>query len=286
MRIALAAAALVLVARPAAAQDRQDGAGAADSTRRPALVIETFAFAAPQPATHRPPPLMPRDPGWRRPMPTLPLPPLPIARTVAHADGAGAVVPRRPPLPAPPAATADGEGLELVGVAVADLLTERLLATGRVAIVDRAMFEAEVGRHAPSSGDSLSAVAAAARRLGVRYLVRGSVVEFGSDESRAGAGGGRGVPFLGGLFVKRRKTRVVLAARLVHVETGLVVATARGEGTSKKGGSVAGGGIGGGVGGVVGTSTDARSSAPGEAMGRAVDALAAELAARFDQGRQ
>jgi curli biogenesis system outer membrane secretion channel CsgG len=279
MRISVVAQPLVLAALALARPTPAQLPSAVADSGRPALAVEPFEFAAPRPAAYRVPPPMPGYPGVRRPMPPV-LSPFPISRTVAND---GSTLPPPPPMPRSGAVVDDG--MAGVGIAVADLVTERLLATGRVAIVDRGLFDAEVARSA-GAGDSLSAVVAAARRMGVRYIVRGSVVEFGSDERRVGAGGGGSLSALGGVFLKRRKTRVVLVARLVHVETGFVVATARGEGESKKGGSIAGGGIGGGVGGVLGTSDDARSSGPSEAMGRAVDALAAELAARFDRGAQ
>ena len=293
MRTALAACLCALV--PAAAVAAQQLQPSRYDVR-PALAILPFdlaAIGAPAPAAagSAPPPPPPRprpQPGGasmppvfappRRPRLPIPVPrpSFPLAASLAARPVAGGNADS--PATAPTMATPDGAGG--VGVGIADLLAERLLAVGLFRLVERRELGALDGERRLGQSGTDSAEAATLRRarlMGARYLIAGSVVQFGTDASHVAAGGGlRGV--FGGFIFRRRLTRVALLARVVDVETGEIIAVVRGIGDSRKGGSLTLGGLGGGAGGIATVGSDAwRNSALGEATERAVAQLGERL---------
>ena len=166
------------------------------------------------------------------------------------------------------------------GVAVADLLVNRLLATGRFRVLDAAQLEAL--RRSDCAGRRPGKECRSSRRRAPRpgelYLITGSLTRMGRDDRSVGLlGGAHGI--LAALGFRRPRTQVGLSARLVDAASGEVVASVSSLGTSRRGGSAAIGGLGRGTGAGVAVGGGARTAATGEAIERAVDALARALVA-------
>jgi curli biogenesis system outer membrane secretion channel CsgG len=144
-----------------------------------------------------------------------------------------------------------------LGVGIADMLIEKLLATGQFRLLERKPQESTTGRH---------------------FIVTGSVTRFGFEERNVG-GFAANVATMGLLSVKRHKTDVVLTARVINAATGEIVASMTSEGISGKGGGlrVFGMGSNGAGGGDLSTS-NFRSTAIGQATERAVAHLAEKIA--------
>jgi curli biogenesis system outer membrane secretion channel CsgG len=143
-----------------------------------------------------------------------------------------------------------------LGIGIADMLIERLLATGQFRLLER------------KPADSASRA---------QFIVTGSVTRFGFEERNAG-GLVASVATMGLLSVKQHKTDVVLTARIIKASTGEIVASMTGEGVSGKGGGLRVFGIGsnGAAGGDISTS-NFRSTAIGQATERAVAHLAEKI---------
>lgn len=259
-----AAVTLSLLVLPAASN-------AQDVLPRPSIVVDAFSFAAllesrlQPPAPRYPAPLP--YPRLGRPAPTFPVGGWGVAplRRVSADE-------RRPS----PSSAGEDTQLAQLGQGIADLLVERLLRTGRFRILERRALEA-IERE--QRLDVIAGGMQAAKLAGARYYVTGSVTRFGTeDQNFLGGGGTRG--FLGLLGIRRRRTEVVLVARVVDTRTGEIVASVRGAGESNRGSGFTVGGLGGGAGGIgnVGSS-EFRSSALGQATEQAVEMLATELAA-------
>ena len=112
----------------------------------------------------------------------------------------------------------------------------------------------------------------------------GSITQFGVEKKGFGLGGlgiGRGGFGAGKVGTQKGKAKVKLTGRIVDVNTAEILASAKGEGKSKRSGLIlggAGGGRGGiGAGGISMTSSDFRETILGEATEMAVTSLANEL---------
>jgi curli biogenesis system outer membrane secretion channel CsgG len=143
-----------------------------------------------------------------------------------------------------------------LGIGIADMLIEKLLATGQFRLLERKPQDSAARAH---------------------YVVTGSVTRFGFEERNMG-GLAASVATMGLLSVKQHKTDVVLTARVINAATGEIVASMTGEGISGKGGGlrVFGMGSNGAGGGDVSTS-NFRSTAIGQATERAVTHLAEKI---------
>jgi hypothetical protein len=136
-------------------------------------------------------------------------------------------------------------------------------------------------------------IAEIGKALGVKYLIVGSVTKFGTEENNKSVGGGAfgGGKFgLGRVGTSKGKANVAITARMVDVTTGEIMASARGEGTSKRSGLLLGGAGGGGAGGggdIAFGSSDFRDTILGEATETAVVMIASEttLVSRRMEGR-
>jgi curli biogenesis system outer membrane secretion channel CsgG len=139
---------------------------------------------------------------------------------------------------------------------IADMLIEKLLATGQFRVMERKPLE-------PGSG--------------AQFIVTGSVTKFGFEENNFG-GIAANMATMGLLSFTQHKTEVTLTARVINAATGEIVASMSGEGLSKKGGGLRIAGIGAhGFGGVDVNSSNFRASAIGEATERAVSNLAERI---------
>jgi curli biogenesis system outer membrane secretion channel CsgG len=143
-----------------------------------------------------------------------------------------------------------------LGIGIADMLIEKLLATGQFRLLER------------KAQDSASAA---------HFIVTGSVTRFGFEERNVG-GFAANFATMGLLSVKQHKTDVVLTARIINAATGEIVASMTSEGISGKGGGVRVLGIGNnGAGGGDLSTSNFRSTAIGQATERAVAHLAEKI---------
>ncbi len=143
-----------------------------------------------------------------------------------------------------------------LGIGIADMLIEKLLATGQFRLLERKPQESTSGAH---------------------FIVSGSVTRFGFEERNVG-GFAANFATMGLLSVKQHKTDVVLTARIINAATGEIVASMTSEGLSGKGGGVRIFGMGnGGAGGGDLSTSNFRSTAIGQATERAVAHLAEKI---------
>jgi curli biogenesis system outer membrane secretion channel CsgG len=176
-----------------------------------------------------------------------------------------------------------------LGAGIADMLVEKLLATGQFRLLERKQFDATLREQGIGTGTVSSSTpaeldaSARARMTGARYMVTGSVTKFGFEEHQVG-GFATSVATFGLLSVKRHTTDVKLTARVIDIATGEIVAAFDGEGISNKGGgvSVMGMGANGGGGGSA-QNTNFKETAIGEATERAVQNLSEKLEAKRQQ---
>jgi curli biogenesis system outer membrane secretion channel CsgG len=152
----------------------------------------------------------------------------------------------------------DGENYDpsQLGIGIADMLVEKLLATGQFRLIERQ----------PVASGS-----------GAQLIVTGSVTRFGFEERNVG-GLVASVATMGMLGYKQHKTEVALTARVINAATGEIVASMSAEGASGKGGGLRVFGMGSnGAGGADINSTNFRATAIGQATGRAVANLAEKI---------
>lgn len=143
-----------------------------------------------------------------------------------------------------------------LGTGIADMLIEKLLATGQFRLLERKPLESASG---------------------AQFIVTGSVTRFGFEERNVG-GLVAAVATMGLLSYKQHKTEVVLTARVINAATGEIVASMSGEGASGKGGGLRVFGMGSnGAGGADISSSNFRSTAIGQATERAVANLAEKI---------
>ena len=143
-----------------------------------------------------------------------------------------------------------------LGIGIADMLIEKLLATGEFRLLERKPLDSTSRAH---------------------FIVSGSVTRFGFEERNVG-GFAANIATMGLLSVKQHKTDVVLTARIINAATGEIVASMTGEGVSGKGGGVRVFGMGSnGAGGGDLSTSNFRSTAIGQATERAVVHLAEKI---------
>lgn len=143
-----------------------------------------------------------------------------------------------------------------LGIGIADMLVEKLLATGQFRLVERN----------PTNAGS-----------GAQFIVSGSVTRFGFEERNVG-GIFASVATMGMLGYKQHRTEVALTARIINAATGEIVASMQSDGASGKGGGLRVFGMGSnGMGGADVSSSNFRSTAIGQATERAVNELAAKI---------
>ncbi len=179
-------------------------------------------------------------------------------------------------------------GTEDIGEGISDLIVDELVNDGSFRVFERKRLNtllAEQNFQDSDRVDPTAKLAKIGKMLGVKYVVAGSVTKFGTEQSSKGVGaGGFGSRFgVGAVGTSKGKANVAITARIIDVETGEIMASAKGDGTSKRSGFLlggAGGGSGGGGGGVINFSaSDFRDTILGEATETAVKATVAKLVA-------
>lgn len=174
-----------------------------------------------------------------------------------------------------------------IGKGIADLIVEKLVATGKYSVIERKALDKILTEQNFSNSDRADANSAAkiGRVLGVDAIIMGSITQFGRDDQSRDFGGGA-LSRLSGRFgiggVKRTEAKAVvgISARMVNTDTAEIFATAKGLGEStRKGTSLLGAGGGSVMGGGRAdmTSKNFANTILGEAVNAAVDQLCLQL---------
>src|SRR5947209_1006781 len=131
-----------------------------------------------------------------------------------------------------------------IGKGIADLLVDKLVTDGTYSVIERKALEKILAEQNFSNSDRADANTAAkiARILGVDAIVIGSITQFGRDDKKTDVGGGAlgglaGRYGLGGVGKRESKAVVAITARLINVETGEILASATGHGSSQRSGT-------------------------------------------------
>lgn len=175
-----------------------------------------------------------------------------------------------------------------IGKGISDMLVDRLVNGGAYSVIERKALDKLIAEQNFSNSDRADPNSAAkiGKLLGVHLMIIGSITQFGRDDKHVGVGGrafgGFGSKYgFGGVGKKDAKAVVVLTARLVNVDTGEILASATGQGESKRGGLNMLGGGGdwkdGGGGSLDMGSSNFGSTIIGEAVNSAVTDLAGKL---------
>jgi len=174
-----------------------------------------------------------------------------------------------------------------IGKGIADMLVDELVNDGSYRLIERKRLDAILAEQNFSNSDradpSAASVAQIGKALGVKYMVVGSITKFGTEDSKKSVGGGGwgGGRFgVGRVGTSQGKATVAITARIIDTTTGEIMASARGEATSKRSGLLLGGGGGGGAGAMGGISmgsSDFRDTILGEATEAAVTDVATKL---------
>jgi len=180
-------------------------------------------------------------------------------------------------------------GNQDIGEGISDLLVDELVNDGSYRVIERKRLDAILAEQNFSQSEradpSAKTLAQVGKVLGVKYLIVGSVTKFGTENSNKSVGGGGfGSKYgLGNVGTSKGKANVAIAARMIDTTTGEIMASAKGEGTSKRSGlllaGAGGGGGGAGVGHIDFGSSNFRDTILGEATDAAVKTTAEKLIA-------
>ena len=185
-------------------------------------------------------------------------------------------------------------GNQDIGKGIADLVVNALVDDGTFLVVDRKRLQSVLGEQNLSNSEradpSAKTVAQLQKILGAKYLITGTITKFGAENSNksVGAGGiGGGKLGIGNVGKSSGKANVAISLHVVDTSTSVIVATAKGEGTSKRGGfSVGGAGAGGGkagMGDINFGASDFKDTIIGEATEAAVKQLVENLLTKKDR---
>jgi curli biogenesis system outer membrane secretion channel CsgG len=179
-------------------------------------------------------------------------------------------------------------GNQDIGKGVADMMIDELVNDGAFRVIERKRLDAILAEQNFSASEradpSAKTLAAVGKVLGIKYLIVGSITKFGLESSSKSVGaGGFGSKFgIGNVGKSQGKANVAIAARLIDTATGEIMASAKGDGTSKRSGLLlagAGGGAAAGMGSINFGASDFRDTILGEATEAAVKATVAKIIA-------
>jgi curli biogenesis system outer membrane secretion channel CsgG len=165
-----------------------------------------------------------------------------------------------------------------IGKGVADQIIDELVNDSTFRVIERKKLDTVLAEQDFAQSDradpSAAKLAKVGKVLGVKYILAGSITKFGSEKKSTG-GSFKGV----GLGVGKAKTEVGLTVRVIDATTGEILISAKGLGTSKKGGgfAFAKGGTSFGTG-----SSEFRESAIGEAQAMAAAEIVKAIVAKKD----
>jgi curli biogenesis system outer membrane secretion channel CsgG len=169
------------------------------------------------------------------------------------------------------------------GVALSDLLTDRMVNGGQFNVVDRSHLNATLGEHqltASGEVDPRTAISAG-RLVGAHYLITGNILQL-DQTGASGASAGSVLPGWVGAAagsVNTHRVTIKVAVRVIDARTGQIVQSFADE-ASRSGTSWSGGGWGGGAAGSYNNQQFANSD-----MGHLIDDEAAKIASALDPSR-
>jgi curli biogenesis system outer membrane secretion channel CsgG len=173
-----------------------------------------------------------------------------------------------------------------IGKGIADMIVTDLVKDGTFSVIERKRLDTILQEQNFSNSDRANPTSAAkiGKVLGINAMVVGSITQFGLENKSmnlGGIGGALGGWGAGRVGTKEGKAAVAIDARIIDVNTGEIVATATGKGTSKRSGMLLGGGGGGGggfgAGGIDMGSSNFQDTILGEATRAAVSNLVTQL---------
>ncbi len=163
-----------------------------------------------------------------------------------------------------------------IGKGMADQVVDGLVNDGTFRVIERKKLDTVLAEQDFAQSDradpSAAKLAKIGKVLGVKYIIAGSITKF-STEKRGGGVRVKGI----GLGGSKAKSEVALTARVIDATTGEILISAKGLGSSSKGGGAefASSGF------AVGTSSEEwRSSGLGEAQEKACTEFVASLVAK------
>ena len=178
-------------------------------------------------------------------------------------------------------------GNQDIGKGIADMIVDELVNDGSFRVIERKRLDAILAEQNFSNSDradpSAKTLAAGGKVLGVKYLIVGSITKFGLESSKKSVGGGGfGGKFgIGAVGKSEGKANVAITARIIDTKTAEIMASAKGDGTSKRSGLLLAGAGGGGGGAGAGmlnfSASDFHDTILGEATETAVKATVAKL---------
>ncbi len=179
--------------------------------------------------------------------------------------------------------TSDWYGNFQPGIALSDLLTDRMVNDGRFNVVDRSHLSSTLGEHQlAASGEVDPATAVSAGKLvGAHYLITGNVLQL----DQTGASGASAGSFLPGPFaaaagsVSTHRVTIKVAVRVIDARTGQIVQSFSDEET-RSGTSWNAGGFTGYTAGSYSNEQFVNSD-----MGHLIDDEAAKIASSIDPSR-
>jgi curli biogenesis system outer membrane secretion channel CsgG len=179
--------------------------------------------------------------------------------------------------------TSDWWGSFEPGVALSDLLTDRMVNDGRFNVLDRTHLSSTLGEHqlaASGEVDPQTAITAG-RMVGARYLVTGNILQL-EQTGQSGANAGSLLPGVFGAAaggVSTHRVTIKVAVRVIDARTGQIVQSFSDEET-RSGTSWSAGGFSGYAGGSYSNQQFVNSD-----MGHLIDDEAAKIASSIDPSR-
>ena len=174
-----------------------------------------------------------------------------------------------------------------IGKGITDLLIDKLVNDGTYRVIERSAMSKIIAEQNFSNSNRADTNTAAqiGKLLGVDTIIIGDITQFGRDDHNINTGGGGGTfgrYGLGGVGIHKAKATVAITARMIDVNTGEILASSTGTGTSQRNGTdLLGGGGSGWSGG--GGHLDMGSSNFGQTIiGEAVKASVEQLGAALD----
>ena len=179
--------------------------------------------------------------------------------------------------------TSDSWGSFQPGVALSDLLTDRMVNDGRFNVLDRSHLSSTLGEHQLSASGEVDPETAirAGHLVGARYLITGNILQL-EQTGQSGAGAGSLLPGVFGAAaggVSTHRVTIKVAVRVIDARTGQIVQSFADE-ESRSGTSWNAGGFSGYAAGSYSNEQFVNSD-----MGHLIDDEAAKIAATIDPSR-
>jgi len=133
-----------------------------------------------------------------------------------------------------------------IGKGITDLLIDKLVNDHVYRMVDRQAMAKILAEQNFSNSNRADPNTAAkiGKLLGVQAIIVGSITQFGRDDKNYGGSGGGGSWHgygMGSLGLKKSKATVGITARIIDVNTGEILASSQGLGSSQRSGTSVGG---------------------------------------------